>query len=302
MDGGVHWGKYLKDLYEEIEDRFQNPREIWGIPTRFSDFDFITGGLQSGESVVISGNPGIGKSMLTFQMCTQLAETVAGAVYSLEMSGVAVSRRALSAITNVKSRNLKKGTLEPDDWSEIAGGISKLDKLPIIMSDNPNWTTAALQSDLFRLKRDYGVKWFMVDYMTLLGDARSGEEYERLGDISRAIKLICRRLDLAGLLIHSMTKSGMDSAIPSLTALRGEAGVSFDADLILFLTKFVPQNDDDHSIPAGEQENMRTLIFGKGRELENPRKYIHLVKSPDYPNFREYAQKPEVQQYVDWSK
>ena len=43
-------------------------------------------------------------------------------------------------------------------------------------------------------------------------------------------------------------------------------------------------------VKPAEAENMRTLWFSKGRELENPRKYIHLVKRPNFPYFGDYAE------------
>jgi len=40
---------------------------------------------------------------------------------------------------------------------------------------------------------------------------------------------------------------------------------------------------------------MRTLFFAKGRELEDPAKYMHLVKLPNLPRFGDYAPEPNAQ-------
>jgi hypothetical protein len=156
------------------------------------------------------------------------------------------------------------------------------------MTDSAGWTTTALRADLSRLKATKGIKWFLFDYLALCGDRHQGPEHERLAVISRRMKVICRQLNLAGINIHSMTKEGVDSIVPKLTSLRGEGGVGYDADLVCFLTKFVPITGNDNYIAERDQEHMRTLFFGKGRELDEFRTHIHFVKQRSYPQFGEY--------------
>jgi hypothetical protein len=156
------------------------------------------------------------------------------------------------------------------------------------MSDSSNWTTSALRADLARLKAQFGIKWFVFDYMLLAGDAPGLDRNERTEMISRNIKLICRNIDLAGLTVHSMNKAGIDSNSPDMANLSGSGQVAYDADLIAFLTPFQAITTSDGFIPARDQANMRTLTFAKGRELEDPQKYLHLVKLKEYPMFGDY--------------
>ena len=215
-------------------------------------------------------------------------------MYSLEMTGASVLRRTLSAKTQIPSRKLKTGQLDGDDWQAITDAVERLTALPVYLSDDATWTTTALRADLSRLKIQHGIKWFMVDYLALMSDQPGLIEHERIGIISRNMKLICRHLDLAGIFVHSMTKEGMKAVVPNLTALRGEAGVAFDADVVCFLTDFKAVTPEDENVSKQDRDNMRTLFFGKGRELENPRRHIHYVKSPNYPQFGEYASMAEV--------
>ena len=140
--------------------------------------------------------------------------------------------------------------------------------------------------------------------MTLANDMQGAKvkEHERIGTISRNMKLICRGLDIAGVVIHSLIKTGMRADVPENADLRGEAGVSFDADLITFLVKFKAMTDNDKYINKQDKENLLTLLIGKGRELPNPRKYIHMVKSPNYPHFLEYAPTKEPNGFTDHTR
>ncbi len=286
--GAVHWGKWLSDLYDDIEERAKNPSDVWGIKTGFSRFDKVTGGLQMGESFILSGKPGMGKSMLAMQMAEQMASNHAGALYSIEMTGISVARRIVSARSKIKASAMKSGRLNDNDWPVLLGAIERLNKLPVYMSDASNWTTTALRADLARLKAEHNIKWFVFDYMLLAGDAPSLDRNERTEMISRNMKLICRNLDLAGLIVHSMNKAGIDSTTPDMANLSGSGQVSYDADIIAFLNPFMAVTVSDGFIPANDQANMRTLLFAKGRELEDPARYLHLVKLKEYPVFGDY--------------
>jgi hypothetical protein len=57
----------------------------------------------------------------------------------------------------------------------------------------------------------------------------------------------------------------------------------------------VPVATVDGFISPQDQKNMRTLFFAKGRELEDPAKYMHLVKLPNLPRFGDYASEPNAQ-------
>lgn len=284
--GAVHWREYIKKLWAQVEQHMADPGDFWGIPTGFNSFDKVTGGLQLGETLLMSGKPGVGKTMWATQACVQMAQHSPGAIYSVEMKGESVIRRVLSAETHISARDLKRGVIQ--STAPLLKAITKLEKLPVYMSDAAGWTTTGLRADLARLKVRHGIQWFMFDYLLLANDMQGLDEIERTAAISRGMKLTARHLDMAGLIIHSMNKSGMDANVPGMSSLRGSGQVAFDADVIVFLTDFQEMSTADAAIPPSDRENMRTLFFGKGRELEDPRKYIHFVKQPNFPQFGEY--------------
>ncbi len=286
--GAVAWNHYLDDVWEYVTDRIDNPQDAWGIRTGYKDFDKITGGLQPGELMILSGKPGVGKSLWAMEMAHNLAYRAPGAIYSIEMTGRQVAMRILSAVSGVATRRMKTGQIEGGDFPLIMDAINTLKEQPVYMSDAAGHTTASIRADLARLRALYGIQWFVIDYLLLLGDMPELKEYERAAVISRNVKLICRSLNLAGVLIHSMLKDGMDDKEPSQSKLRGSAQVSYDADLIIFLTEFTPLLESDKLLQKKDKDNMRTVIFGKGRELEDPRKGFHLVKLLGQPTFRDY--------------
>jgi len=288
--GAEHWSRWLGELYDEVSERMNNPVDVWGYRTGFKRFDWITGGLQPGESLMLSGVPGVGKSMWAMQLAYQLAAHEPGAIYSIEMKGLQVARRAVSGVSKIPTRNMKTGNMEPDDWDKFIKVSGLLDGLPVHMSDAEGWTTASMRADLARLKAQHGIKWFVLDYMYLLNDAPGMKEIEKTGMLSRALKNTCKGLDLAGVIIHSMNKDGMKSeGAPDMSMLRGSGQVAFDADMICYLTNY--HDEGKIRITKDQSEKLRTFWFAKGRELENPRRYMHFLKHDGYPAFSEVKEK-----------
>ncbi len=119
------------------------------------------------------------------------------------------------------------------------------------------------------------------------------DEIERTAKASKGLKQICKDLDMAGIAIHSMNKAGIGNSTPDNNGLRGSGQVKYDADVIVYLVNFRPISDQDKQVPESDRDNLRTVLFGKGRELENRQRYIQLVKQGEYPFFAELAH-PQV--------
>lgn len=270
--GAKHIGEYLRSLYESIAERADNPVEIYGLQTGLADFDDVTHGLQQGEEFVLAGQPGAGKSLLAFQLGVGMAEHGhAGAVYSLEMSGAAMVRRHLSAISKIKTYNMQSGVGMPEKWDSLVKAVEVMDRLPIYIADESDWTTIQMRADLSRLKQQHDIKWFIVDYHDLLGDSYGRDFIERSAYISQQLHSICKDLHLAGLVIQSLNKGGYHN--PTMENLSGSTKVMHTADQIAILV--VDEN----------KPNVVELHWQKMREGETNFRYLELVKQDGFPMF-----------------
>jgi replicative DNA helicase len=173
--GAVQWGTFFDELFVETTERMENQRDIWGIPTGFASFDRVTGGLQSHELMVLSGEPGVGKTMLAMQMAANMADTAPGAIYSMEMTGRAVARRLVSARAQIETRKIKTGRIDEDESEAFTRAIDELAQKSVYMSESETWTTASLRADLTRLIVQHQIKWFVVDYLYLMNDPGKDE-------------------------------------------------------------------------------------------------------------------------------
>ncbi|MEM5786530.1 MAG: DnaB-like helicase C-terminal domain-containing protein, partial [Syntrophobacteraceae bacterium] len=125
------------------------------------------------------------------------------------------------------------------------------------------------------------------------------DEIERTAKASKGLKQICKDLNIAGIAIHSLNKGGIGAGTPDNNGLRGSAQVKYDADLIMYLVNYKPISEQDKRLPENERDNLRTILFGKGRELESRARYIHLTKKGEYPFFGELVH-PQVHVQETW--
>jgi len=278
----VHISEALSVLYDDIQERAKNPQEIYGITTGIQGIDSITGGLQAGELFLLSGEPGLGKSILAIQIAFCAGKhSNPGVIYELEMSMKQTLRRTLSIESSVRARQMKTGQINDGEMYSINDAIQRLEALPIYVSESTSWTTAKLRSDLTRMKQLYGTKWFVVDYLRLLKDRFEGKEPERIGAITSALHDICKDLDLAGLAIQSMTKEGMKEG--GMTGVYGGSELQHACDVMATLRRSGKKTIDNCEIID--------VMFDKIRESDDDRRIVSLIKKAGFPQFAELEPK-----------
>ena len=270
--------EYVDRLMADVAERVKDPRDVFGIPTGVLDFDEITGGIQQSEVLYIGGDPGVGKSILAIQMGLGMAKHKPGAIYSLEMAGMQVTRRIVSSLGRIETRKLRSGRLTQAELTTFAGACEAARRLPIHLSDESYLTSNALRSDLARLKAQAGIEWFVLDYLLLMSDGEGvTDEIERSALLSGRIKRLCKEFEIGGITVNSVTKDGK---------IRGSNQVSHDADIICMLTDHQP------GYGAAPNPRMKTVTFKKGRELANPKTGFDLLKADGgYPAFLDVVTK-----------
>jgi replicative DNA helicase len=278
VGGAIHIKEFISQAYDDALAKYNSPKEMYGIPTGIEDFDRITSGLQPGELLVLSGEPGLGKSLLAFQMCAGMAGTTPGAIYELEMSGLAVVRRYLSRLSKVTTYKMRTGKMESEDWEAYGKAVEAMAQLPIYLSDACDWTAVSLRADLAQLKEKHNISWFLVDYLVLLADVYGDGENERTAHLAQEVAKICKDLDLAGIGIQSMNKMGFKTSGAAKENLSGSGALGYAASAIWFMTK------------PDENNDVVRLTCDKMREGDGDR-FVDLLKVKGFPSFEPVTRK-----------
>lgn len=275
----------LADTYRDVQERSKDPKEVWGLATGLPKLDKETGGHQRGELTHLVGKPAAGKTWLGLSWAIEFGKQAPGAIFSLEMKSRTIGKRIMAGMSGVKTSALKSGFVKDHEWEKLAQAIEQVSKLPIWIDDG-SYDTAKLRATIAWAQKEYGVKWFVLDYALLLADP--GEELEKSAATSANLKRICHDLDVCGVILHSVTKVGMESGEPSMGDQRGSGQQIHDADVQLFITEL---HDDERvaGVEAEDRKRMATLWCSKGRELERSKFNIPLVRKGTSPFWAEYS-------------
>jgi replicative DNA helicase len=270
-----HVSEIIRSVYKDIETAYDNPSSIWGMPTGYEDFDLMLGGIQEGELLYFIGSPGAGKSILTLNLSLGLlSNNYPGAIFSYEMSNKLVTMRALSAMSEVSTRKMKTGKLDPEDWSDITKSYERLAQVPLYITDEM-MTLPELHADIKYLKSQHNIKWVLIDYLWLLQGYENLKETERSGMLSAGIKRIIKTENVAGLVINAVTKSEYAmGGTPGLADMRGSSLVGHDADIVAHVKRL----DDNKTL---------RLYFTKLRDVSRVEgKAIDFEAEVAYPKVR----------------
>lgn len=284
-DGAQHISYFASRHYDRLQEAKEKPDEARRriLKTGYLAFDRATlGGLRLGELMLVLGKPGLGKTKWVHQLAAQLATNGhPGTVFQCETSEEEIMDREFSRMTKIPTERLEVGDLLEEEWPLYTHAFEMMcsQDVGLYMHFGAGWNTVTLRAELTRLKAEHGIQFFVVDYLRFLNDKFGKDETERENHISIQLKTICRQLDIAGVVIHSMNKAGISSSSPEMEHSSGGAGISFDCDKALFMTEHIPVKEGDPSCP-----DYRTFFFRKSRrKLALPAFEMRAMK--DYPAF-----------------
>jgi replicative DNA helicase len=253
----------LNDLlvasFEKLAALSDAGNEITGVPSGFRDLDRVTAGFQPSNLVILAARPGMGKTSLALNMAAYLGvhAEIPVAVFSLEMSQEEVTQRLMCSEAKVDSKRLRTGTLDQVDWEKLTNACDKLSRAPIYIDDSAGVSpieikakTRRLQS---RLKGELGL--VIVDYLQLMGGhTRVENRVQEISQISRALKLIARDLDVPVLAISQLSRAveQRSDKRPQLSDLRESGSIEQDADMVAFVYRDDYYNDQSDDLGTAE--------------------------------------------------
>ena len=233
----------LPGVIDQIDEAFANPDKLRGLPTGFTDFDKMTGGLRPGDLVIIAGRPSMGKSTFAVNMAEYAAlhpreKPASVAIFSLEMPSEQIITRMLSSIGGVPLQNLRSGKISDDDWVRITSATSQLSEAKIFIDETPALSPMELRARARRVKREHGLDLILVDYLQLMQVPGNKENRAtEIGEISRGLKILAKELSCPVIALSQLNRSveQRENKKPVMSDLRESGSIEQDADMILLI-------------------------------------------------------------------
>ena len=242
------WEQLVNLEMKEVEKLISEKKGLTGVSTGFPDIDEMLLGMQPGDLIVLAARPSMGKTSLALNIAEHVALGARNqapqpvAVFSLEMSAESLVRRMVCGHARVSSQSLSKGAVSAQEHRQLISSADTLRSAPIYVDDTAGLEAMDLRARARRLKRKYGVKFIVVDYLQLMNFSKFAAEgrQRETAAISQALKGMAKELKVPVLVLSQLSRAPETrdkTAKPKLSDLRDSGAIEQDADVVILLRR-----------------------------------------------------------------
>lgn len=208
-----------------------------GIPYPFPTLNYMTYGIRTGESVLVTAQEGVGKTefmhALEYQLLKETKDAI-GAIYLEEPK-----RRHLQALAGLELKKAAhlpdSGVSDIDAYRAVKAVVQEDDRLHLYShfgSDDPDHILDTIRF----LVSARSCRYILLDHITMVVSGLAGENERRALDrLSTSLEMMVKELDFALLLVSHVNDDGLT---------RGSRNISKIADIRVDLHRDVISPDD----------------------------------------------------------
>ena len=200
----------ISESFAELERTMSEGHHTVGCQTGFRDLDALISGFQPANLVILAARPSMGKTAFALNVARNIAvdQKKGVAVFSLEMSKMEVVTRMMCSEARVDSWRVRRGILQPTEWSRLAAACTPLHTAPIFIDDSASVNLMEIRAKARRLKaKEKSLGLIVVDYLQLMmGDTNAENRQQEISRISRGLKILARELAVPVLALSQLSR------------------------------------------------------------------------------------------------
>lgn len=239
------------------------------------------GMLERGNTVVIGGRPGNGKTDFSINLAARLSRNYRVYYLTLEETRKKLMARILSKVTRVDAGRLRDKRLSDDELQSITVAANAIRRQQnMIFDDGTNLTVEGIRAKLLRFKPAVA----FIDHIGLISpsDPRKNE-YERLSEATRELKLMAKQMGIVIVELCQLSRSSArDGAkFATLGDLRGSGTIEQDANVVMFV-----QNNPADSVELHGADSSRRVGLSIAKNREGCLGIVDMQWQPQYHDWR----------------
>lgn len=288
-----HISEGVTEVVSRMEKAYIDKNAFRGVRTGFPTLDNITKGLQKGDLILLAARPGVGKTALALNICTNAAISgkASVAIFSLEMPLLQLAQRSVSSVGFVNMEDTMIGTGNQNVWTSVMHTKDALAKTQIYVDDSSLIKPTEILSKCRRMQREHGLDLVMVDYLQLMSSDNRVKENRQVevSEITRFMKICAKELGVPILLLSQMSRAveQRSDKTPNLSDLRESGAIEQDADIVMFISKIGDDKKSADEIDNSADQDCK-LIIAKHRngalgsiDLKWSGEYVRFYESKD---------------------
>lgn len=215
--------EFVLEALEDIERQFNNRGAITGISTGLLDLDKITDGLHPGEMTVIAAFPSVGKTSLALNIAEHVALELGlpVGVFSGEMNGRSLVKRAICSQAKISMKNVRDGFITESDFPRVNQAAGRLAASRLVIDQTSDMLIQSVRAKARRMVQEHGIKLFIADYIQLFSSKNAENRTNEIDQASKGFKQIAMEFQVPVIVLSQLNDDGK---------LKGARAIGEDAD------------------------------------------------------------------------
>ena len=251
--------KPLQSLANKAVDRYKellSNAGKTGVPYGIPQLDWISGGMKPGQTIVVAGVTGGGKSTLGLHMVDSALERGYGvALFSLEMDKEEVFDLLVAKRCRINRNKFNNGRFVTADFSMIEEVIPKMGDLPLYIDDTAMTGVEQIRLRVMQLKSAGKIGLVVVDYIQFVNPDWSKDNREQqVAVISHKLRALSRETRIPFVILSQLNDEGK---------LRESRVISHNANVVLMIeVAEVPETEQNPN--SVEVQAVVSVVKGRG--------------------------------------
>lgn len=229
----------VQAVFRDIEQRVNEDRHHVGILSGFKAIDSHLNGFEPKTLTYIIGRPSMGKTALGVNIADNMALANQGLVlfFSLEMGDEQITRRRLSAKSEIHLSNIRAGYIQESQWPNLIEAANRVSEKNILIIDRAKYKTFEnLAAVVETLALEHRITSIFIDHLQLMNSRKNfNNRHLEISYVSNNLKSIAKDLDIPLIVLCQLKRDveNRKNRRPQLSDMKESGDLEQDADIVI---------------------------------------------------------------------
>jgi replicative DNA helicase len=212
---------------------------LTGVPSGLKNLDFVTGGWQNGNLIIVGARPAMGKTAFVVKISHDAGVPVL--FFQLEMSDTEMGLREISMFANVEYFKMRTGKIDnQEEYTKVIEAQENVRQSKVYVDTSGKLNMTILRSKCYKMVSQYGIKMVVIDYLNLMQSDSSDKnktKEQMISDLSADLNVLAKELLIPIILLCQLNREVEKTTDkrPQLHHLKDSGALEQNADVVILL-------------------------------------------------------------------